>query len=386
MSANEYDIVVIGAGMAGASVAAHLASDRRVLVLEREGQPGYHSTGRSAALFSAIYGSEPVRALSRASHEFLFAPPSGFAEAPLVRARPAMHIASAEQVERLAKFAALPDVAPVSRTIGRDEALKLCPMLKPENVELAVVELEAADVDVHGLHQAYLRLLRERGGALLTDRDVEALCREGGRWRVTAGGEEFTAPILINAAGAWADKIAEQAGVATIGLQPMRRTAILVEPPPGADIDDWPMVIDGDEQFYFKPDAGLLLLSPADETPMGPCDVQPDEWDVAVAVDRVETATTLKVTRVKHRWAGLRSFVTDRTPVAGFDPDAPGFFWLAGQGGYGIQTAPALSRVAAALALGQPVPADITAHGVNVADLSPARLRPLADAPREARG
>ena len=166
----------------------------------------------------------------------------------------------------------------------------------------------------------------------------------------------------------------------------MRRTAILVEPPPGAEIDDWPMVIDAEEQFYFKPDAGLILISPADETPMDPCDVQPDEWDVAVAVDRVENATTLKITRVKHRWAGLRSFVADRTPVAGFDADAPGFFWLAGQGGYGIQTAPALSRVAAALVLDQPIPADIAAHGVNVAELAPARLRPLADAPREARG
>ena len=190
---------------------------------------------------------------------------------------------------------------------------------------------------------------------------------------------------MVNAAGAWADEIAGLAGVAPIGLQPMRRTAILVEPPPGAEIDDWPMVIDADESFYFKPDAGLLLVSPADETPMAPCDVQPDEWDVAVAVDRVETATTLKITRVKHRWAGLRSFVADRTPVAGYDPDAPGFFWLAGQGGYGIQTAPALSRLAAALVLDLPIPAGLVAHGVNAADLAPARLRPLADAPREAR-
>ncbi len=386
MSAGEYDILVIGAGMAGASAAAHLALNRRVLVLEREGQPGYHSTGRSAALFSAIYGSEPVRALSRASHDFFHAPPPGFAEAPLVRSRAAMHIATAEQAERLARYAALPDVAQVSRKLSRDEALTLCPILRADQLHSALVELEAADVDVHGLHQGYLRLLRERGGTLLTDRAVESLSHEGGRWLLRAGGEEFAAPVVINAAGAWADEIAGFAGVASIGLQPMRRTAILVEPPPGADIDDWPMVIDADKSFYFKPDAGLILLSPADETPMDPCDVQPDEWDVAVAVDRVETATTLKITRVKHRWAGLRSFVADRAPVAGFDADAPGFFWLAGQGGYGIQTAPALSRVAAALALNQPIPAEIAAHGVNTADLAPARLRPLADAPREARG
>ncbi|HWE44877.1 MAG TPA: FAD-binding oxidoreductase [Caulobacteraceae bacterium] len=386
MSANAYDIVVIGAGMAGASAAAHLALNRRVLVLEREGQPGYHSTGRSAALFSAIYGSEPVRALSRASHDFFYAPPPAFAPAPLVRPRAAMHIATAEQAERLAAFGALPDVAPVSRIITRDEALKLCPILRPEQLHSAVVELEAADVDVHGLHQGYLRQLREREGVLLTDRTVEGLGHEGGRWRITSNGEEFFAPVVVNAAGAWADVIAGLAGVAPIGLQPMRRTAILVEPPAGAEIDDWPMVIDADEQFYFKPDAGLLLLSPADETPMAPCDVQPDEWDVAVAVDRVETATTLKITRVKHRWAGLRSFVADRTPVAGYDPDAPGFFWLAGQGGYGIQTAPALSRAAAALVLDQTIPATIAAHGVNAADLSPARLRQTAQTPREAIG
>jgi D-arginine dehydrogenase len=165
------------------------------------------------------------------------------------------------------------------------------------------------------------------------------------------------------------------AGARPIGLQPLRRTALLVDPPEGARIDDWPMVIDADETFYFKPDAGLLLLSPADESPSEPCDAQPEEWDVAVAVDRVQNATTLEVRRVKHRWAGLRSFVADRAPVAGFDPDLPGFFWLAGQGGYGIQTAPALARTAAALVLGEPVPADLAAAGVDVQALSPARLR-----------
>jgi D-arginine dehydrogenase len=383
VSVGEFDVLVIGAGMAGASVAAHLAESRRVLVIEREPQPGYHSTGRSAALFSAIYGSEPVRALSRASRDFFYAPPEGFAEAALVRTRGALHIANAEQRERLDAFAVLPDVAPDTRKLTAAEALALCPMLKPDHVDAAVFEPDAADVDVHGLHQGYLRLLRARGGELVTNADVESLRREGGRWRLRAGGQEFAAPVVINAAGAWADEIARLAGVSPIGLQPMRRTAILVEPPQGAHIDEWPMVIDADEEFYFKPDAGLLLLSPADETPMAPCDVQPDEWDVAMAVDRVETATTLKVTRVKHRWAGLRSFVADRTPVAGYDPDAPGFFWLAGQGGYGIQTAPALSRTAAALVLDQPVPADLAAHGVNAQDLSPARLK-VAEPAREA--
>jgi D-arginine dehydrogenase len=386
VSAGEFDVLVIGAGMAGASVAAQLALTRRVLVIEREGQPGYHSTGRSAALFSAIYGSHPVRALSRASRDYLFAPAAQFSDAPLVRKRGGLYIATPEQHDRLEAFASLPDVAPGIRRVTREQALALCPILKPELLDTAVFEFDAADVDVHALHQGYLRQIRERGGQLVVDRDVQALDFEAGRWVLTASGERYMAPVVINAAGAWADQIATLAGVTPIGLQPMRRTAVLVDPPEGMTIDDWPMVIDTDEQFYFKPDAGLLLLSPADETPMAPCDVQPDEWDVAMAVERTQAATTLTVKRVKHKWAGLRSFVADRTPVAGYDPDAPGFFWLAGHGGYGIQTAPALSRTAAALVLGNPIPATLAAHGVNAVDLSPQRLRAKAGVVREAIG
>jgi len=374
VSATDFDIVVIGAGIAGASAAAQLAQTRRVLVLEREGQPGYHSTGRSAALFSAIYGSPAVRALSRASRDFLYAAPPSFSEAPLVKARGALYVATAEQLAALDAFAALPDVAPATRRLSTGEALRLCPMLKPESAAAAIIEPDAADVDVHSLHQGYLRLLRERGGVLMTDRPVLALERRGGQWRVSCGSETFGAPIVINAAGAWADTVAALAGVEPVGLQPMRRTAVLVDPPEGCDVDAWPMVIDIDEQFYFKPDAGLLLLSPADETAVEPCDAQADEWDVATAVARVETATTLQVRRVKHRWAGLRSFVADRTPVVGYAPDAEGFFWLAGQGGYGIQTGPAMAETACALALGREIPARLGALGVDARDLAPERL------------
>ena len=375
MSVGEFDILVIGAGIAGCSVAALLAETHRVLVLERESHPGFHSTGRSAALFSLIYGAEPVRALSRASREFLFDPPAGFTDAPLVRPRGALHIATRDQRSRLEAFAALPDIKPFTHRISGDGARELCPILRPDHVDDAVIEADAADVDVHALHQGYLRLLRDRDGRLLTDRTVESLHRDRGRWLLRAGGETYAAPVVLNAAGAWADVIAAMAGVAPIGLQPMRRTALLVDPPEGVDIDRWPMVIDIDEQFYFKPDAGQLLLSPADETPLQPCDVQPDEWDVALAVDRIETATTLQVRRIKHRWAGLRSFVPDRVPVAGYDIDAPGFFWLAGQGGYGIQTVFGLARAAAALVLEQPIPESLISSGVAVEDLSPARLR-----------
>lgn len=358
--------------MAGASVAAELADRARVLVIERESQPGYHSTGRSAALFSEIYGSKAVRALSRASRGFFYDPPLGFAEAPLVRRRGSLFVATRAQIPALETFAAQPDIAAATQRLTRTETLALVPILRPEAALASVFEPDSADVDVHGLHQDYLRRLRSSGGEVVTDADVVGLSRSRGLWtaRTTAG--DWTAPTIVNASGAWADVIGALAGVRPIGLQPMRRTALLVDPPAGVEIDAWPMVIDIDEEFYFKPDAGQILISPADETPSDPCDVQPDEWDVAVAVDRVMTATTLDIRRIRHRWAGLRSFVADRTPVAGFDSDLEGFFWLAGQGGYGIQTAPALSRTAAALVLGDEAPDDVE---VSAEELSPARLR-----------
>jgi D-arginine dehydrogenase len=378
VAASEFDIIVIGAGIAGTSAAARLAAEnRRVLVLERESQPGYHSTGRSAALFSEIYGAEPVRALSRASHDHFYAPPPGFCETPLVKRRGALHVASADQLPALEAFAALPDVAAATRRLTRAEAIAICPMLREEAVAAAVFEPDAADVDVHALHQGYLRMLRQHGGQLLTDRPVESLVRDRDQWILTSGEDHFSAPVIINAAGAWADVVGGFAGAGPIGLQPMRRTALLVEPPAGVASDAWPMVIDVGEQFYFKPDAGLLLLSPADETPVEPCDVQADEWDIAVAIDRVEAATTLKVRTVKHRWAGLRSFVADRVPVAGYDPNVDDFFWLAGQGGYGIQTAPAMAETAAALVLGRPLPASLTGAGVDAGALSPTRIASL---------
>jgi D-arginine dehydrogenase len=375
VTGNDFDVVVIGAGIAGSSVAARLAETLRVAVLERESQPGYHSTGRSAALFSEIYGAEPVRALSRASRSFLFAPPSGFSETSLVKPRGALYIATAEQRAGLAAFTAAADVALHTRALTGRQACNLCPILRVEQIDGALVAPNAADVDVHALHQGYLRLLRQRGGVLLTNCAVQGLRRDGGAWTLATSDAVWRAPVVVNAAGAWADTIAAMAGVAPIGLQPMRRTALLVDPPEDESIGRWPFVIDIGEKFYFKPDAGSLLLSPADETPSEPCDAQPDEWDVALAVDRVESITTLKVARVKHKWAGLRSFVSDRVPVVGPDPDAPGFFWLAAQGGYGIQTCPAIADAAAALLQGRPLPEDLTAAGVDARDLAPGRFR-----------
>lgn len=374
MDIREFDVLIIGAGMAGASAAAEIAKTRRVVLLERESQPGYHSTGRSAALFSETYGNATVRALSRASREFFYAPPEGFADHALIRKRPTLHIAREDQLARLETFLAASDIAAHALRLDGVEAQRLCPLLRPGYAVAAVLETDSADVDVHTLHQGYLRRFRALGGTLVTDANVLDLDHARGAWRVntTAGG--FAAPVLVNAAGAWADEIAMKAGLRPLGIAPYRRTAVLVDPPHGIDIGDLPSTIDIEELFYFKPDAGRLFLSPADETPSPPCDVQPDEMDVAVAIDRVQNAAALDITHVRRKWAGLRSFAPDRTLVIGYDARAEGFFWLAGQGGYGIQTAPAASRLAASLVENKGVPAALEAFGVTEAALSPNRF------------
>jgi D-arginine dehydrogenase len=254
------------------------------------------------------------------------------------------------------------------------QILQRVPVLKPEAALYGVYEPDATDMDVHGIHQGFLRGAKAAGAQLVCDADVKAITREGKQWRVDTSAGSFLADIVVNAAGAWCDEMAKLAGVTPIGLSPMRRTAFTCEVPAGCAIHDWPMVIDAQELFYMKPDAGMLLVSPANEDPVEPQDVQPEELDVAIAVDRLETATTLQIRRVQRSWAGLRSFVKDRTPVVGFAPDAPGFFWLAGQGGYGIQTAPAMGELSAALIQGLPVPASMAALGVTEAALAPARL------------
>ena len=378
MQPQDFDAVVVGAGMAGASAAAEIARTGRVVLLERESQPGYHSTGRSAALFSETYGNAVVRALTRASREFFYVPPQGFADYPLVRPRGSLHIARGDQLVAQRAFLALPDIGAQARGVDAAEAKRLCPLLRDGYAAAGVLEPDAADVDVHALHQGYLKQFRARSGVLVTDANVLALEWRSGKWiaRTTAG--HFGASVVVNAAGAWADDIAGKAGLDPLGIVPCRRTAVLIDPPSGVDIDDLPSVIDIDEQFYFKPDAGKLFLSPADETPSPPCDAQPDEMDVAVAIDRVQAAAAIDVRHVRRKWAGLRSFAPDRSPVIGFDSRASGFFWLAGQGGYGIQTAPAASRLAATLVGGRDVPHELAAFGVKESELSPNRFAGLA--------
>jgi D-arginine dehydrogenase len=369
------DFVVVGAGIAGLSVAYELANEARVIVLEREDQIGYHSTGRSAAVFSAIYGNPVIRALSRASRPFLASPPAGFTASGLLKQRGALTIATDAQEATLSALLARDDVSTHTRLLSSTEARQAVPILKQESSAHALLEPGASDIDVHSLHHGYLNGLRARGGQLVRGCYIASLSYVADRWLVCAAGQTFEAPTVVNAAGAWADEVAQLAGIRPLGLTPLRRTAALVDAPV-ANVESWPAVIAIDESYYFKPDAGKLLLSPADETPCPAGDVQADELDVALAVERIEQATTFSVSRVTHRWAGLRTFAADRIPVVGCEPDVPGFFWLAGQGGYGIQTAPALARVAAAVALNRPVSPELRAEGIAPDPLSPRRLRP----------
>jgi D-arginine dehydrogenase len=363
----ECDIAVIGGGMAGASVAAHLAEFANVRLLEMEGQPGYHSTGRSAALFSETYGNAAIRALTRASRSFFYSPAKGFTSLPLVKPRAVLFAARDGQGESLRAFLNSEDRERLESKSAA-EAVELCPVLKSDGLIGAALERHSADIEVHELHQGYLRMLKSRGGAISTSAQVTHLEREAGAWRITSDQGTLRAALIVNAAGAWAAQIAALAGAQS------RRTACLLDAPPGSDSDSWPMLLDVDEQFYLKPDAGKLLLSPADETPSDPCDAQPEEIDIAVAVDRLEAATTLTVRRIVRKWAGLRSFVADRTPLVGYDARQPGFFWLAALGGYGIQTAPALSRLAAALLLKKPPDEELLAFGLEIGQLAPERL------------
>lgn len=368
------DHIVIGAGIAGSSVAFELAQHGTVLLIERESQPGYHSTGRSGALFAATYGNFAVRSLTRASRAFFECPPLDFAEGPLFKPRGLLHFGDADQVDKLD---ALQDELGGRTAVVRGDgqlALQLAPVLRPGVAVGCIWEPDAFDIEVHGLQQGYLRQVRKAGSTIWLDSPVEGISRHSSIWRVTTPKGSAEAPVIVNAAGAWADEVAALAGVQPIGLVPKRRTAVQFDPPEGARIDTWPVAIDVDETFYIKPDAGKLMASPADETPTIPCDAQPDEWDVAVTMERVLSRTSCAPRTITHRWAGLRSFVADKTPVVGFEPDVPRFFWLAAQGGYGIQTAPALARAAAALLLGGPLPRDILAEGVNEAQLSPKRL------------
>lgn len=373
---NQLDFIIIGAGIAGASTGYWLSRQGKVAVLEREEHAGYHSTGRSAALYTVAYGTPQVRALTGASRAFFDNPPEGFSEHPILTPRGEMVVDFSDDPDELRRQfdSARESVAEV-QLLDADQACALVPVLRREKVFGAMLDPSAADIDTDALHQGYLRGIRRNGGTVHTGHDVQAIAREGDLWRVTTGQGEFSAPVLVNAAGAWCDGLAALAGVRPLGLQPKRRAAFIFAAPEGIDSHAWPALVSLDESFYFKPDAGMLLGSPANADPVDAHDVQPEELDIALGIYQIEEHTHMSIRRPARTWAGLRSFFADGDLVAGYDDQAPGFFWVAGQGGYGIQTSAAMGEASASLILRQPLPEQLGRFGLTEAMLSPARLR-----------
>lgn len=379
MSEAIWDVIVAGAGMAGASVGWQLAqAGRQVLVLERESQPGYHTTGRSAALFEEHYGPLQVQALTRASRAFYEQPPAGFTDYPILHPRGVMYVGTAAQKALIdAAYAEAVKHSPDAQRLDGDALRALVPVLN-DSIADGFVDDGARDIDVHALHQGFLRGMRQGGGQLWCNAEVSALALDGAHrtWTVTlADGRTAQTRTLVNAAGAWADHIGELAGARAMGLVPARRSAFTFPVPEGLDATHWPAVISADESFYFKPDAGQLLGSPANADATYPHDVQPEEEDIATGIWNIEQATTLSIRRPSHTWAGLRSFVADGEMVIGWDSHVPEFFWVAAQGGYGIQSAAGYSLLARNLLLAEPVDERLLRQGVQTELLAPARLQ-----------
>jgi D-arginine dehydrogenase len=346
MDIQRFEALVVGAGIGGATAAAHLAPTRRTALLEAEESAGYHTTGRSAAIWILNYGTADAQLLTAASGDFFRSPPPGFADAPLMAPRPVVHLAPEDQVRALEAMMARGEGI---EAITPEAVRAMAPALRPGYAVAAAIERNAFDMDVAALHAGFLRAVKAQGGVLALRNRAGRIWFESGLWHAeTSDGTVFTAPVLVNAAGAWGDEVARLAGIAPLGLQPKRRTALIVDPAPH-DVSGWPLLGDVAHSWYARPEArSKLMVSPADETDSDPLDAQPDELDVAIAVDRFETALDIPVRRVEHRWAGLRTFTPDRGLAIG-PSGTPGFFWNCGQGGYGIQTAPAAGRLLALL-------------------------------------
>jgi len=364
------DILVIGGGIAGLSAAAALSKHARVVVLEAEDQVGFHSSGRSATMLHYFLGDRVVRELTLASRDFIEHPPAGFTEFPLGHHLPVL--IHAREEERAGIDALEADVrlfAEIERLDAR-AVHQLCPLLKDDAVH-GIADRRAIRLDPHALLQGNLRQLRNHGGELLPGGRASSVEHANGLWTVTTGnGASCSAPIVVNAAGSWADQVARMAGVQALGLEPKRRTIITFDAPAGTQLDGLPFAKTVGDELYFAPESGRLFASPMDEVPNDPCDAQPDEQEVALAAWRMEERTTVKVERIHSKWAGLRTFAPDRHPVAGFAPDADGFFWLAGQGGFGLQTSPAMAAIAESLIAGTPW----TVDEVSAEELGPARF------------
>jgi D-arginine dehydrogenase len=375
-----FDVAIIGAGIAGSSLAYRLAPQVRVMLIEAEEQPGHHSTGRSAAMFMESYGSPQGRALTRASRAFYESPPAGFTDSPLVRPRGVLYVGWDEQGKLLAaELARLRQDGSRVERLTPAEALAQLPVLRPQGLLGAIAEPDAQEMDAHALLQGFVRGARRQGATFRPGAALAALEREAGGWRLAlADGTELRAAVVVDAAGAWADTVAALAGLAPLGIEPRRRSAFTFAPPEGIDHRGWPLVAAVDESWYLKPDAGQLLGSPANADPVAPHDVQAEELDVALGIAGIEAGTSLRIRRPTRTWAGLRSFSPDGEMVIGEDPRAPGFWWLAGQGGWGLQSAAGASALAAARLLRQDLPEPLLRAGVDARALEPGRL--LGDA------
>jgi D-arginine dehydrogenase len=373
--AEKADFIVVGAGIAGASVAYELGAKGKVVLLEMERTPGYHATGRSAAIMSENYGPALWSRLVTGSRAFLETPPAGFTDVPLVSPRGALFLAHDHERDALHRQAdEMRRRGATVEVMSPRDAQRHCPVLRPEEFALALYEPDCRDIDTNALLSAYLKAFRARGGALVTEARVEEIEHSSAGWRVTTPKAAFEAPTLVNAAGGWAQEIARMAGLPRRNVIPFRRTAVTFDPPAGSDIRAWPMTFDVAETFYFKPEAGRIMVSPVDMAESEPCDAQADELEVAIAVDRIQRYTTMEVRAIKHKWGGLRTFAPDHQPVIGPDPAAANFIWLAGQGGNGVMGGPAAARLAASLATDGAVPEDLAVLGISAAAMSPGRL------------
>ncbi|ALO40045.1 NAD(P)/FAD-dependent oxidoreductase [Alcaligenes faecalis] len=373
-----YDYVIVGAGMAGVSLAYRLPESAQVLVLERESHAAYHSTGRSAAMFVETYGTETIRALTVAGNDFFSHPPAGFSDQPILLPRGVLYVGTAEQQGLLdSQYQDWHEQGLDVSRLSAEEALAMVPCLDPAQLAGALYDGQGQDMDVHALHQGFLKGAQAKGVKLRLDTEVLSAKWDGECWEVQLNSEPTTlrTRVLVNAAGAWADTLAERCGVQALGIQPKRRSAFLFSPPEGVDHREWPAVIDIGEEFYFKPDAGMLLGSPANADDVDAHDVVAEELDVATGIYRIEERTQLRIRRPSHTWAGLRSFAPDGELVIGQDAQCSGFFWLAGQGGYGIQTAAGASLLAASLLQKQDLPESLKALKIDPAVVSPARFR-----------
>lgn len=378
---HRYDVLVIGGGMAGVSIGYELAADRAVGLLEMEDRLAFHTTGRSVATFLESYGGRTVRLLTSASREFMEQPPDGF-DRSLLTPLPTVWVASHGRGDDVRAMAsAVAEFAPM-QLLSPADVQEVAPIFRPDWVELGMFEMGASEIDVAAMHQIYATGLRRRGGDISTSAGVVSMGRVNNRWRVTdVGGRSYEAAVVVNASGAWADEVARMAGARPVDIHPLRRTVFTVATPASLASAPMPLVGDVRETFYCKPEGQQILISPADEVPSEPCDAKPDELDIAAAIDVVNEATILDIRHVRSSWAGLRSFVADRTPVAGFDDEVEGFFWFVGQGGYGIQLAPALAQAGAELIRSGALPDRLASMGLDPAALHRARLDGLTWSP-----